>query len=71
MGVGEQGPIQLTISRAPTVSTVLFCAVTVLLSISCSFSYSFSTVAGTYGSKQAESEGVARGRDLFTIAINP
>ena len=28
-------------------------------------------VPGIYGSKQTESEGVARGRGLFTTAINP
>ena len=28
-------------------------------------------VPGIYGSKQTESEGVARGRGLFTKAINP
>ena len=30
---------------------------------------SYSTVPRIYGSKQTESEGVARGRGLFTIAI--
>ena len=35
--------------------------------------YNHSTVPGIYGSiyKQSESEGVARGRGLFTTAINP
>ena len=28
-------------------------------------------VPGIYGSKQTESEGVARGRGLFTTAIDP
>ena len=28
-------------------------------------------VPGIYGSKQTESKGVARGRGLFTTAINP